>query len=124
MTTLRVTSPLDELRDLLASLPDDSTVGRWRWSVRAQMAGVRDLLTQEASLPEDGALAPRHVATQRERGALLGRLAVLGPQVLEAADLDRVRVELLRLLADVRHHLQRRRDLAWDDVQLDIGGSE
>jgi hypothetical protein len=124
MTTLRATSPLDELRHLVASPPDDSTEGRWRWSVRARMAGVRDLLAQGAWLPEDGALAPRHVATLRERDGLLARLADLGPRVLESADLAAVRADLVRLLADVRHHLQRRSDLAWDDVQLDIGGSE
>ena len=124
MTMLRATSPIDELRDLLASPPDDASEGRWRWSARARMADVRDLLLREAWLPEDRGLAPRHVVTLRERDALLARLATLGPQVLESVDLDRVRADLLRLVTDVRHHLQRRSDLAWDDVQLDIGGSE
>lgn len=124
MTTMRATSPLDELRELVASPPDDSTEGRWRWSVRSRMSGVRDLLTDRAWLPEDGALAPSHVAALREGDALLGRLAELAPRVLESVDLAVVRSDLVRLLADVRHHLQRRSDLAWDDVQLDIGGSE
>jgi hypothetical protein len=35
-----------------------------------------------------------------------------------------VRDEAGRLLVDVEHHLQRRRDLAWDEVELDLGGSE
>ena len=48
MTTLRATSPIDELRDLLASPPDDASEGRWRWSARARMADVRDLLLREA----------------------------------------------------------------------------
>ena len=124
MTTMPATSPLDGLRDLLTSRPDETSVGRWRWSVRARMAGVRDLVSETGASPEDGALAPRHLAAERERAALLGRLADLGPRVLESDDVEAVRSELVRLLADVRHHLQRRSDLAWDDVQLDFGGSE
>ena len=60
----------------------------------------------------------------RERTALLGRLSVLGPQVLESPDVEAVRVELLRLLVDVAHHVQRVNDLAYDDVELELGGSE
>ncbi len=30
----------------------------------------------------------------------------------------------LRLLTDINHHLQRLHDLAYDDVELELGGSE
>jgi hypothetical protein len=88
------------------------------------MSGVRELLEHDAFLPENGGLAPRHCAALRERATLLRRLSALGPLVLESPDVDAVRLELMRLLGDVRHHLQRRRDLAWDDVQQELGGSE
>ena len=35
-----------------------------------------------------------------------------------------VRADLLRLLTDVTHHVQRIHDLAYDEVELELGGSE
>ncbi len=35
-----------------------------------------------------------------------------------------VRRELARLVVDVRHHLQRLHDLAYDEVALELGGSD
>jgi hypothetical protein len=51
-------------------------------------------------------------------------LAAFGPVVLEHPDVDEVRVGLKRLLADIDHHVQREHDLAYDEVELEIGGSE
>lgn len=100
------------------------SVGNWRWTVRQRMAGVRDVLVGETGDPEDGWLAARGGRAFRERNALLGRMSELGPQVLENPDIDRVRTELKRLVADIARHLQRLNDLVYDDVELELGGSE
>ena len=44
--------------------------------------------------------------------------------MLESPDVDGVRDELHRLLVDVTHHVQRLNDLAYDEVELELGGSE
>ena len=44
--------------------------------------------------------------------------------MLVASDVDRVATELDRLVTDLEHHTQRLHDLAYDDVELEIGGSE
>ncbi len=61
-------------------------------------------------------------ASLRERDALLERLHDLSHQVLVATDVDRVVTQLGRLLVDIEHHRQRLHDLAYDDVELEIGG--
>ena len=58
------------------------------------------------------------------RRALLARLSALGPQVLESPDVERVCAALRRLLTDIAHHVQRVHDLAYDAVELELGGSE
>ena len=67
---------------------------------------------------------PAHGRSARERAALLSRLAAYGPKVLEHPDVDEVRVGLKRLLGDIDHYVQRQHDLAYDEVELEIGGSE
>lgn len=125
MTTKRDNTAVQNLAEALLIRPRaESDLGRWRWMVRQRMVGVRDALTSETGMPVDGSLSSRHGAAQRERALLLTRLSTLGPQVLEAPDPDPVREELKRLVGDIRHHLQRRNDIAWDDVQQEIGGSE
>jgi hypothetical protein len=106
------------------SATDAVSVGNWRWTVRQRMAAVRDALAGEAGDPDDGWLAARGGTAFRERNALLRRMSALGPQVLENPDVDRVRVELRRLVADVARHVQRLNDLVYDDVELELGGSE
>jgi hypothetical protein len=88
------------------------------------MAGVRDVLAGEAGDPEDGWLAARGGRAFRERNVLLGRMSELGPQVLESPDVERIRSELRRLVADIGRHVQRLNDLVYDDVELELGGSE
>jgi hypothetical protein len=88
------------------------------------MAAVRDALVAETGLGGEGWLAAREVGLLRERNTLLRRLSALGPQVLENPDVDEVCSELHRLLVDVSHHVQRVRDLAYDEVALELGGSE
>lgn len=99
-------------------------LGTWRWSVRQRMAGVRDVLIAETSHHEDEWLAARGGTVLRERNALLGRLSAIGPRVLESESVEEVRDELKRLLGDIRHHVQRLHDLAYDEVELELGGSE
>ena len=96
----------------------------WRWLVRHRLAGVRDALTHEPTRGGDGWLAAREGSLHRDRAALIARIAALGPQVLEGPDVERVRVDLQRLVTDLEHHRQRLNDLVYDAVSLELGGSE
>lgn len=99
-------------------------LGNWRWSVRQRMTAVRDALIAETAHGGEGWLAAREGGLLRERTLLLNRLSSLGTRVLESQDVEAVRVDLLRLLTDITHHLQRIHDLAYDEVELELGGSE
>ena len=99
-------------------------LGNWRWVVRQRMVTLRDVLSQESGTSDDGWLAARGGAAFRERNLLLTRLGTLGAEVLETPDVERTRLELKRLLVDITHHLQRRRDIAYDEVAMELGGSE
>jgi len=132
MTIMRtgMTTALRALEQAIETPRRDGTatetisVGNWRWTVRQRMAAVRDALAGEAGDPEDGWLAARGGTAFRERNTLLGRISALGPQVLENPDVERVRAELRRLVADIGRHVQRLNDLVYDDVELELGGSE
>ena len=100
------------------------SIGQWRWRVRQQMAAVRDALVAEAGNGADGWTVARQGGMLRERNALLARLGTLGPRVLEHPDPAVVHVDVQRLLVDVGHHAQRLHDLAYDEVELELGGSE
>jgi hypothetical protein len=99
-------------------------VGNWRWLVRQKMGEVRDALVGEAAGSDDGWLAARGGSAFRERNALLSRMSVLGPDILENADVEAVRVEVKRLVTDINRHLQRLNDIRYDEVELELGGSE
>lgn len=119
-----MTTAMRGLADALRAVPVPGTpTGAWRWGVRRRMATVRDALVLEPG-PGGGGFAAREVGLHRERDALLRRLSRLGPRVLDDPDLDAVCAELRRLLVDVTHHVQRRHDLAYDEVELELGGSE
>jgi hypothetical protein len=96
----------------------------WRWLVRHRMAGVKEALAREHSRNGDAWLAARQSMLVRERDGLLRKLAGLGPQVLESPDVEPVRRDLLRLVADLERHRQRLNDLVYDTVSLELGGSE
>jgi hypothetical protein len=100
------------------------SVGQWRWRVRQEMAAVRDALIAEAGNGADGWTAAREGGMLRERNALLVRMGRLGPRVLEHPDPDVVHLDVQRLLVDVGRHIQRLNDLAYDEVELELGGSE
>ena len=99
-------------------------LGNWRWLVRQRMAGVRDALVGEAAGSDDGWLAARGGSAFRERNSLLSRLSSLGRQILETPDVEATRIDLKRLVMDIQRHVQRLNDLAYDEVELELGGSE
>ena len=99
-------------------------LGNWRWVVRQRMGAVRDELLGEKAGSKDGWLAARGGAAFRERNALLSRLSALSAQVLETPDVETTRLELKRLVMDVNRHMQRLNDIAYDEVEMEIGGSE
>lgn len=99
-------------------------LGNWRWLVRQRMGAVRDALVGEAAGSDDGWLAARGGSAFRERNALLGRLSIMGPLILETPDVEESRLQLKRLLMDIHRHVQKLNDLAYDEVELELGGSE
>jgi hypothetical protein len=99
-------------------------LGNWRWVVRQRMGAVRDALAGEAAGSDDGWLAARGGSAFRERNALLSRLGALGPAILETPDVEATRLEAKRLIVDIQRHVQRLNDLAYDAVELELGGSE
>jgi len=99
-------------------------LGNWRWVVRQRMGAVRDELLGEKAGSRDGWLAARGGAAFRERNALLSRLTALSAQVLETPDVEATRLELKRLVMDLNRHMQRLNDIAYDEVEMEIGGSE
>lgn len=96
----------------------------WRWLVRHRLAGVKEALTLEHSRVGDAWLAARQVTLARERDQLLRKLTRIGPEVLEAPDVESVRQELLRVIADLDRHRQRLNDLVYDTVSLELGGEQ
>ena len=99
-------------------------LGNWRWVIRQRMGVVRDELLGERAGSKDGWLAARGGAAFRERNALLARLGALSAEVLETPDVEQTRLELKRLVVDVNRHMQRINDIAYDEVEMEIGGSE
>jgi hypothetical protein len=112
------------LEDLLRPDCDRANVGAWRWSVRRHLVPVRDRLLREHPARREAWLSARATRALRERDDLLARLNGLTSQVMVAPDLDDLADRLCRLLGDIEHHHQRIHDLAYDDVELEIGGSE
>jgi hypothetical protein len=96
----------------------------WRRLVRNRLAGVRDALARDSSPGGDAWLAAREMSLRRDRNILLGRLAVLGPRVLDSPDGDAVHTDLERFVQDLERYRQRLNDLVYDSVSLELGGSE
>lgn len=96
----------------------------WRWLVRHRISGVREALAGDNGRALDAWLASRESTLRRERDLLLQALSDLGPQVLEAPDVERVRDELKALVPRITRHCQRVNDLVYDSVSLELGGSE
>lgn len=123
---------LDDVKHSLAALGQlveapvatGTALGNWRWTVRQRLAAVRDGLALESARAADGWLVAREGSVLRERTSLMMRISALGPAVLQAADVSEVREDLRRLVADIARHRQRLHDLAYDEVELELGGSE
>jgi len=125
LTTAGLPAALQTLGQTLDQLDRPGLqLGQWRWQVRQQLSVVRDGLVAETGSAADGWTAAREGGLLRERNALLVRIGQLGSLVLEHPDADAVRIELRRLVADTSHHVQRGHDLAYDEVELELGGSE
>lgn len=103
---------------------DREHAGAWRWSVRRHLVPVRDRLLREHPDRREAWLSARATRALRERDDLLARLNGLTSQVMVATDIADLADRLSRLLGDIEHHHQRVHDLAYDDVELEIGGSE
>lgn len=97
-------------------------LGNWRWALRQRLAGVRDALVDENPSSSDGWLAARGGQAFRERGVLMSRLSVLADAALTAPDPEALRQDMRRLIGDIGRHVQRLNDLAYDDVELELGG--
>jgi len=119
-----MTATMSTLDDLLRPVQVRDNVGAWRWTVRRRLVPVRDRLLREHPTRREAWLSARHARALRERDDLLRRLDQLSSRLLVAPDVDVVAGQLSRLLADIEHHAQRVHDLAYDDVELEIGGSE
>jgi hypothetical protein len=119
-----VTLALHALEQAVAPPRPGTPVGNWRWAVRQRLSGLRDALAADATVTDNAWLAARHGAAFRERRSLLSRMTTLCADVLDRPDLDVLRSDLRRLVADVSHHMQRLNDLVYDDVELELGGEQ
>lgn len=96
----------------------------WRYIVRERLGVVVEALTAEQDVATDSWLVVRSQRLHRERDRLMARLTVLAAMLEDHADLEAVRVGLRRLVEDVSRHLARMTDLVYDDVELEVGGSD
>lgn len=126
-TRLRPASRLTD--DALAHVMTDlerligGPLGIWRSVVLKRLTEIREILLQRSSAEADW-LQPRRTTMARERAGLLDRVDVQRNRVRTQADVESVARDVRRLVADVRHHLQRVHDVAWDEVEGEVGGSE
>ncbi|WP_110180652.1 hypothetical protein [Nocardioides solisilvae] len=114
---------LQRLEHALTHRGPSTPLSVWRWAVLQRMLPVRESLVRETELPTDW-LAARRSRALRERNALLGRMSELRFRVMGDPDVERATYEMRRLVVDVRHYLQRLHDLAYDEVEAELGGSE
>jgi hypothetical protein len=119
-----MTASTTTLDELLRPGHDRVALGAWRWSVRRHLVPVRDRLRREHPDRREAWLSARASRTLRARDELLARLNALAAQVLVSSEVEELADQLSRLLVDIGHHHQRVHDLAYDDVELEIGGSE
>jgi hypothetical protein len=89
----------------------------------AAVRRLRDALLTEPGASGEAWLAARNGSVARQRSVLLARVAALSAQV-GTAPAGAVREGVHRLTLDVEHHVQRLHDLAYDEVELELGGSE
>lgn len=107
-----------DLEDLAARPPHI-----WRRELLERLDRARTLLASESREPDDW-LQARRSTLLRERNALLDRITVTRHRVMGEEDVDRVAYDVRRLAACLRRHLQRVSDVAWDEVEFEVGGSD
>jgi hypothetical protein len=112
---------LKRFQTLLARGPAEK---RWRWEMHRALTDVRDDLSGEQPGVREQWLTSRGRRVADERDRLLLRVSAAGSATLHAEDLTELGTDLRRLSSDLARHAQRLTDLAWDDVEMEIGGSE
>ena len=116
---------LQRFQSLLARGPAENAQDRaWRWDMHRALTSVREELSGEQPGVREQWLAARGRRVASERDRLLARVSEAGSTTLHAQDLTELGTDLHRLGSDLARHAQRLTDLAWDDVELEIGGSE
>lgn len=114
-----------ELARVAGGTPDE----RWRWRVRQALTEVRDALGASADAgTADGVAAEEWLSARvggvgREADRLLARTGALAA-VLLTEPVESLAPRARRLAEALLRHDQRRHDLAYDDVELELGGSE
>lgn len=112
--------------DLVIDAPhaDGAVLDGWRRLAQQRLRDLRTALTAEDDPTEDAWLAARSGVLRHERDMLVARIGDLLGAVLGSPQVEALRADLRRYLTDVTHHVQRRHDLAYDAVELELGGSE
>ena len=87
-----------------------SSLGNWRWGVRQKLGGVREAVVNGA--PAGFQDTPSAHAALRERGVLLTKASDLADGVLDRSDVEGVRTELRRLMADTSRYIRLLQDVA------------
>ena len=118
-------SPLEQaVVALRRVVEDDPHDPRWRWWLRGALSTVRDALAAPDTRRDEAWLAARGGCSRRRGRQLLARVAALGNGLLDRATTEDAFGRSRRLLVDLEHHVQRLHDLAWDEVELELGGSD
>lgn len=126
ITSSPTATALRGLESAIAPPRPGVTPGNWRWTLHTRLIELREALIADdtGDHGSDGWLSARNAVVFREHGALLTRIAGLIPDVLDHPDLEELRREMRRLLLDAGHHVQRLHDLAYDEVELELGGEQ
>lgn len=97
---------------------------QWQAAVRQRLTGIDEALSAEHTATSETWLHARARHLHHERNRLRRRLDLLDSSLGEAANMETLRRELIRLVHDIQHHHQRVNDLAYDALSRDVGGSE
>ena len=116
--------PVEEaVDDLRLALRAEGSEAERRDRLRAALDGVRRSIGP-AGAQEEAWLAAKDDCARREARQLLARVTAL-LATMDAADEEprRLFAGAQRLLVDLEHHVQRLHDLAYDEVELELGES-
>jgi hypothetical protein len=105
-----LTAALRALEAAIVPPPPGASVGNWRWAVRQRLGGVREAVVHGA--PAGAPDTPSAHTALRERGVLLTRASDLADGVLDRADMEGVRTDLRRLMADAGRYVRLLQDVA------------